>query len=92
MQHIDPVVLKIKEEYEDNSDDSITITHHLESSEKYKVEIIILDSNNELANAFSDRTDKESKSAQTNEQRNENINEKNLYIHCKNLLMPSPKN
>ena len=58
MQHIDPVVLKIKEEYEDNSDDSITITHHLESSEKYKVEIIILDSNNELANAFSDRTDK----------------------------------
>ena len=78
MQHIDPVVLKIKEEYEDNSDDSITITHHLESSEKYKVEIIILDSNNELANAFSDHTDKESKSAQTNEQRNENTNEKNL--------------
>ena len=78
LQHIDPVVLKIKEEYEDNSDDSITITHHLESSEKYKVEIIILDSNNELANAFSDHTDKESKSAQTNEQRNENTNEKNL--------------
>ena len=86
MQYIDPTVLKIKEEYENNSDDSITITHHLESSDKCKVEIIILDSNNELPNAFPESTNKEFKSEQTNKQRSENTNEKNLYIHCKYLL------
>ena len=43
-QHIDPVVLKVNEKNEDNSDDSITITHHLEGSEKSKVEIISSDS------------------------------------------------
>ena len=86
LQYIDPTVLKIKEEYENNSDDSITITHHLESSDKCKVEIIILDSNNELPNAFPESTNKEFKSEQTNKQRSENTNEKNLYIHCKYLL------
>ena len=59
MQHIYPVVLKVNEEHEDNSHNSITIAHHFEGSEKYKVEIISLDSYNKLANAFSDSTDNE---------------------------------
>ena len=61
-QHIDPVVLKVNEKKEDNSDDSITITHHLKGSEKCKVEIISSDSNIELANAFLGCTDEEPKS------------------------------
>ena len=85
-QHIDPVVLKVNEENEDNSDDSITITHHLEGSEKCKVEIISSDSNTELANAFPSSTDKEPKSEQTNKQRNENPNKTNSCIQCKYLL------
>ena len=85
MQHIYPVVLKVNEEHEDNSHNSITITHHLEGSVKYKAEIISLDSYNELANAFSDSTDNEPKSEQTNKQQNEN-NEKNSYIQCRYLL------
>ena len=85
-QHIDPVVLKVNEENEDNSADSITITHHLESSEKFEVEIISSDSDNELAMAFPGNTDKEAKSEQTNEQQNEDPNETNLYIQCKYLL------
>ena len=72
-QHFDPAVLKVNEENEDNSDDSITITHHLEDPENYKVEIIISDSSNELANVFPDSTDK------TNQQ-NENTNETNSCI------------
>ena len=68
MQHIYPVVLKVNEEHEDNSHNSITITRHLEDSVKYKVEIISLDSYNEIANAFSDSTDNEPKPEQTNEQ------------------------
>ena len=78
-QHIDPAVLKVNEENEDNSDDSITITHHLEGPENYKVEIIISDSSNELANVLPDSTDK------TNQQ-NENTNETNSCIQCKSLL------
>ena len=85
-QHIDPVVLKVNEENEDNSDDSITITHHLEGSEKCKVEIISSASDDELANAFPDNTDKEPKSEQTNEQRNENHNKTNSCSQCKYLL------
>ena len=85
MQHIYPVVLKVNEEHKDNSHNSITITRHLEGSVKYKVEIISLDSYNELANAFSDSTDNEPKSEQTNKQQNEN-NEKNSYIQCRYLL------
>ena len=67
-QHIDPVVLKVNEENEDCSHNSITITNHLEASEKCKVEIISSDSDNERINAFSGSTDKEPKSEQTNEQ------------------------
>ena len=85
MQHIYPVLLKVNEEHEDNSHNSITITHHLEGSVKYKAEIISLDSYNELANAFSDNTDNEPKLEQTSEQQNEN-NEKNSYIQCRYLL------
>ena len=51
-QHIDPLVLKFHEENEDIFDDSITITHHLEGSEKRIVEIISSDSNDELAMLF----------------------------------------
>ena len=36
-EHIDPIVLKVNEENEDNSGDSITITHPLEGSEKCKL-------------------------------------------------------
>ena len=85
-QHIDLVVLKVNEEYENNSDDSITITHHLESSEKCKVKIISSDSDNELANAFPGSTDKEPKAEQTNEQQNENPSGTNSRIQCKYLL------
>ena len=85
-QHIDPVVLKVNEENEDNSDDSITITHHLEGSEKCKVEIISSDSDNELANAFPGSTDKKLKSEQTNEKQYESPNKTNSCIQCKYLL------
>ena len=74
-QHTDPVALKVNEENEDLSDDSITISHLLENSDKCKVEIISLDSDKELVNAFLDSTDKEPKSEQINEQQNENSNE-----------------
>ena len=89
LQYIDPVVLKLNEENEDNSDDSITFTHHLEGSEKCKVEIISSDSNNELANAFPGSTDKEPKSEQTNEQQNENPNKtsKTKYLLKLNLCI-----
>ena len=85
-QHINPVVLKVNEQNENNSDDSITITHHLESCEKCKVEIISSDSDNELANAFPGSTDKETKSEQTNKQQNENPSKTNSCIQCKYLL------
>ena len=67
MQHTYPVVLKVNEEHKDNSHNSITITRHLEGSVKYKVEVISLDIYNEPASAFSDSTDNEPKSEQTNE-------------------------
>ena len=78
--------MKVNEENGNNSADSITITHHLESSKKCKAEIIISDSDNELANAFPGNTDKEPKSEQTNEQQNENPNETNSCIQCKYIL------
>ena len=71
-QHTDPVALKVNEENEDISDNSITITHLLENSDKCKVEIISSDSDNELVNAFLDSTDKEPTSEKTKEQQKEN--------------------
>lgn len=49
LQNNAPFVLKVNKENEENSGDFITITHHLEGSEKCKVEIISSDSNNEPA-------------------------------------------
>ena len=54
--------------------------------QKWKVKIISIDSDKELANAFPGSTDKEPKSEQTNEQRNENSNETKLCIQCKYLI------
>ena len=79
-QHIDPAALKVNEENEDNSDDSLRIAHPSKGSEKCKVGIISLHNDNELANAFPGSTDKEPKSAQTNPQQNENPNETKLCI------------